>query len=173
MYADPPWPYNLGKSTSLYSTVKSEGKYAIMSMPEIRAIDPNPADNAVLFLWVLNGFLRQGIELMADWGFKMSTVAFVWVKTTSKGNFRNGLGPITMPGAELVLLGNRGKTKDIVLTHHTGTKQVQFAMVEKHSRKPDIIRLAIEDITNVPPGSRIELFARQRHRDWTVWGNEV
>lgn len=39
-----------------------------------------------------------------------------------------------------------------------------------HSKKPDFFR---EMIDSVSTGSKIELFAREKHEGWDVWGNEV
>jgi len=42
---------------------------------------------------------------------------------------------------------------------------------EKHSRKPDFFRnLITETFGDL---ERIELFAREKHEGWDVWGNEV
>lgn len=37
-------------------------------------------DNAVLFLWTTDSYLKRAIDVMESWGFKYKTVAFVWVK---------------------------------------------------------------------------------------------
>ena len=173
VYADPPWKYNRNtvEEGKLYHGTCSEKKYPLVKLADLKATELPVADDAVLFLWVLNGYLPQGLDLLSSWGFTYSTVAFVWTKTTSKGNPRTGLGPLTLPGAELCLLGRRGRTKDTVLLHYTGVRQVQSAPVGKHSRKPDCFRQAVETLT--PGQNRLELFARERHRDWSVWGNEV
>lgn len=39
-----------------------------------------------------------------------------------------------------------------------------------HSRKPEGMRDMIEWVSYAP---RIELFARERHNGWEVWGNEI
>ena len=39
-----------------------------------------------------------------------------------------------------------------------------------HSSKPDSMRNVIEWVSYAP---RIELFAREHHAGWDVWGNEV
>ena len=39
-----------------------------------------------------------------------------------------------------------------------------------HSKKPDFFR---EMIDSVSTGNKIELFAREKHEGWDVWGNEV
>lgn len=45
-----------------------------------------------------------------------------------------------------------------------------MAAKEEHSKKPEIMRQMIEKVSYEP---RIELFARDYHDGWDVWGNEV
>jgi len=41
----------------------------------------------------------------------------------------------------------------------------------KHSKKPKYFSDLIDIL--YPSGNRIELFAREKHEGWDVWGNEV
>ena len=50
-------------------------------------------------------------------------------------------------------------------------KQLVIAERTKHSKKPNEIRKRIVDGFGDLP--RIELFAREKHEGWDVWGNEV
>ena len=43
--------------------------------------------------------------------------------------------------------------------------------IDKHSKKPDIVKDRIVELCGDVP--RIELFARQATKGWDVWGNEV
>jgi len=44
----------------------------------------------------------------------------------------------------------------------------------RHSQKPDEFGKLIERATlSMPSRNRIELFAREKHQGWDVWGNEV
>jgi N6-adenosine-specific RNA methylase IME4 len=38
------------------------------------------ADDAVLFLWVTNPLLQEGLETIKRWSFQYKTVAFSWYK---------------------------------------------------------------------------------------------
>lgn len=49
--------------------------------------------------------------------------------------------------------------------------QVVISHIEEHSKKPDVVRERIIELAGDLP--RIELFARQKHDGWDVWGNEV
>ena len=50
-------------------------------------------------------------------------------------------------------------------------RQLVFAPVEQHSKKPDEVRDKIVKLMGDQP--RVELFARQKTPGWDVWGNEV
>ena len=58
--------------------------YPVMTVEEICEL-PVPkfaADNCVLFMWATFLKLEEAFEVIKAWGFKYSTVAFVWVKKT-------------------------------------------------------------------------------------------
>ena len=50
-------------------------------------------------------------------------------------------------------------------------RQLVEAERTKHSKKPDEVRQRIVQLCGDRP--RIELFAREPHEGWDVWGNEV
>ena len=70
---------------------------------------------------------------------------------------------------ELLLFGTRGKN---ARTLSPGRSQVNFLATQKreHSRKPDEIFPIIEACS---PGPRLELFAREKRKGWTIWGNQA
>lgn len=78
------------------------------------------------------------------------------------------MGYYTRSNSELCLLGIKGKPLDR-LSH--SISQILVAPVEKHSKKPAIVRDKIVQLFGDLP--RIELFARQKTEGWDVWGNEV
>jgi N6-adenosine-specific RNA methylase IME4 len=45
-----------------------------------------------------------------------------------------------------------------------------YAAKELHSKKPEEMRRMIEKVSY---GPRIELFSREQHDGWDVWGNQV
>jgi N6-adenosine-specific RNA methylase IME4 len=167
IYADPPWKYgNTGGS----KWSPASNYYKVMSFEEIKALKETLIDKIIdnnsclLFLWVVSAELPKCIEVAQHWGFKYITVAFVWYKN------RANVGNYTMSGCELCLLFKKGTIpKDRV--RNPGQKQFFAESVSKHSRKPAEIRRRIEAM--YPKSKKIELFAREKHLKWDVWGDEV
>lgn len=85
------------------------------------------------------------------------------------------MGNWTRSNSELCLLGIKGKPKRISAKVHsiieTFETETIESPIEKHSKKPDIVRYRIEELCG--DISRIELFAREKVSGWDVWGNEV
>src|SRR5260221_14405197 len=100
-------------------------------------------DGCHLFLWSGAPFFAQSIELIAAYGFKYSTRAFVWIKLRrglesghwpiEQRDLHTSLGLTTRKGAEDVLLGRRGNCRRIAKDVREGI----LAPVREHSRKPD------------------------------------
>jgi N6-adenosine-specific RNA methylase IME4 len=148
------------------------------------------ASDAVLFMWATGPKLPEALMVMKSWGFKYQTVAFVWVKLTKHGKKPFfGMGFYTRANVEIVLVGTRGKgikRKDagvpqVILDvdgeivagapEYDGPEMESIATpIGRHSAKPDEVRVRIERLYD---GPRLELFARERVRDWAVWGNEA
>ena len=174
IYADPPWHYrnakyqdNNRKRSALQSTYRTMKTTEIQKLP-IRNITE---DNAVCFLWVTDSHLKDGLDVLASWGFQYKTVAFVWTKTSTKGNFMYNVGPYTLKSCEIVLLGTKGKTR--ALRKANNVKQLVQAVRREHSRKPDEVAKRIETMYGTKETTKIELFARCRRDGWDAWGNEV
>jgi site-specific DNA-methyltransferase (adenine-specific) len=138
-------------------------------------------DDTVLFLWVTNPLLKEGLECMIRWGFTYKTVAFSWYKKNKKADTPFfGLGYWTRANVELCLLGTIGKPKRIykgvsqVIQNldfvGVNTEQV-YLPLQIHSKKPDVVREKIVNLCGELP--RIELFARERVDGWDAWGNEI
>ena len=106
---------------------------------------------------------------LKSWGFKYSTVGFVWVKTTNDGNRirTDGLGKFTISNAEYCLIARKGK----YWREARNIQQIIQSPKQKHSQKPDEIRDRITQLCGDIP--RIELFAREKAEGWDSWGNEV
>jgi N6-adenosine-specific RNA methylase IME4 len=150
--ADPPWPKQSG-----------EPHYETMRLETIKQIgvglQEHLADNAHCWLWVTNGILPQGHEVLKAWGFEYRSM-LTWVKP------RLGLGVYLRNMTEHVLLGTRGKAP--VQFRSQGTWL--FAPIQDHSHKPEEFHKVVE---RVSPGPYLELFARRPFPGWDVWGNEV
>lgn len=167
IYADPPW-----NSNSQFGRDKKKGNeqhYPLMSLEDIKSLPIKDLadENCVLFLWVVDTQLFDAKEVIEAWGFTYKTVAFTWAKLTTTGKDHFGVGMWTRKNPEMCLLATKGKPKRV----SAGVRQLQHHQVREHSRKPDEIREAIVELCGDLP--RVELFARQYHEGWDVWGNEV
>lgn len=120
-------------------------------------------DDCLLFMWVTNPHLSQGIELGKEWGFEYRTVAFVWDKMV------HNPGQYTMSYVELCLVFKKGK----IPTPRGARNIKQLVRVPrgKHSEKPLKVLRGIEKM--FPTQKKIELFARHKPEGWDVWGLDV
>jgi N6-adenosine-specific RNA methylase IME4 len=139
-----------------------------MPMAEIKAL-PIPADdNAHLYLWTTNAFMREAHEVAEAWGFKPKTIV-TWVKTkvADRASVSMRMGYYFRGATEHCLFAVRGKMRLNVRNLPTA---FLWPRIGQHSRKPDAFFEMVETAT---PGPYLELFARRARPGWTVWGNEV
>jgi site-specific DNA-methyltransferase (adenine-specific) len=125
--------------------------------------------DSMLFMWTTHAHIGKAIEVMESWGFTYVTVAFEWLKLTSKGNIVCFMGKWTCGGGiELCLLGRKGRG---IKRQSTTVRKLVQAERGRHSAKPPEVRDRIVTLMgNIP---RIELFARERVEGWNHWGNEI
>lgn len=162
LYVDPPWAY--GNTQLIGGAIKNaKDAYPTMSLAELKEFPLPPiADNALMFMWTTGPWLDGSIILGKHWGFRYSTVAFVWDKQHVNPGF------YTLSQCEYVLLFKKGK-----IPVPRGTRNERQLLVEKrtiHSRKPGEIRTKIERM--FPAANRVELFARNSTPGWHVEGNQ-
>jgi len=167
IYADPAWQYKTKESLAKTSILNGElnTHYGTMTIAELGGLPLGSISdkNSMLFMWVVSPMLDDGIELMKKWGFKYSTIAFIWHKQ------RANPGHYTMSECEICLVGRRGK-----IPTPRGARNVRQFLSEmrgKHSAKPIEIRKRIELM--FPTQTKLEMFARQSAVGWDAWGNEV
>lgn len=165
IYADPPWRYDQkglqGAAERHYSTMNLED---ICRLP----VEKISAKDCILFLWATFPQLPAALRVISAWGFKYKTVGFLWLKKNRKADsWFFGLGFWTRGNAEVCLIATRGHPKRKAANIH----QFIISPIEAHSKKPDIVRDKIVELSGDVP--RIELFARQVTPGWDVWGNEV
>lgn len=167
IYADPAWQYKTKESLAKTSILngKLNTHYETMTIAELGELPLGSISdkNSMLFMWVVSPMLDDGIELMKKWGFKYSTIAFIWHKQ------RANPGHYTMSECEICLVGRRGK-----IPTPRGARNVRQFLSEmrgKHSAKPIEIRKRIELM--FPTQTKLEMFARQSAVGWDAWGNEV
>ena len=153
--ADPPWDiHQKGRLGAI-------NHYDLMSLEEIQGlpIAELAADNAHIWLWVTNGLVPQGIQLLEHWGFTYRN-SFYWIKP------RMGLGVYLRNASETVLFATRGKAP----VQFKGQANWMFAPLQDHSHKPEEMYDIVE---RVSPGPYLELFARRSRPGWDAWGNEI
>ena len=166
IYCDPPWKYddkslNRGGAERHYGTVENS---ILCDIPVSQIAD----DDCVLLMWATFPKLAEALELIEAWGFTYKTNAFTWVKRNKKTpSWFWGMGRWTRSNAEICLLAVKGKPKRIGM----GVHSIIDEPIEKHSKKPDIVRDKIIELMGDVP--RIELFARNYADGWDCWGNEV
>ncbi len=174
IYADPAWHY--GSKSAVNNSKGNKIKelkehYPTLKRSELIAlpIKDIAEDDCAMFMWVTDSHLNEGIELMKEWGFQYKTIAFNWIKLTSKGNYCKNVAPWTMKSSELCLLGIKGK----MIKHKTSNNVESLILAERtqHSKKPQEARNRICKL--FAKTSKIELFARQKVEGWDSWGNEV
>ena len=157
--ADPPWQYaktNPDKSAEGYAG-KVGLPYSGMTLDEIRAmpVAEIAADDARLFLWVTNRYLRHAWSIAEAWGFQPQDRTLVWCKSP------RATTPVT---TEFVLIAKRGNPPR--MPWH-GTTWFQWAHQRGHSTKPAAFGDLVESWC---PGPYVELFARTPRLGWDSWG---
>ena len=152
VYADPPWKESGGGKIRR----GADAHYALMPTQEIKALPVKRIidENAHLYLWVTNNFLKDGLSVMDAWGFEYKTM-ITWIKD------RFGLGQYFRGITEHCLFGVKG-----FLPYKTeNDKRCQgitgfFEKRAEHSRKPETMRQMIELVSCREGTNQIELFAR-------------
>jgi len=168
IYADPPWRYNRNVGEGIASEeYKTMDLSDIKNYLEIKKIIPKK--NSILFLWVTFPLLKEGLEVMENWGFEYKTCAFNWIKLNKNGKPFFGIGHYTKSNSELCLLGTRGNGLRIL---DNTISQIVMSEKENHSKKPDVIPKLIIRLVG-DRKRKVELFARQKRKGWHVYGNEI
>lgn len=167
--ADPPWEFKVwNKETG--SGRSASQHYPVMSLEDICALPVGEivSKNCALFLWIPWAHLFEAKSVFEGWGFRYSSLGFIWVKTKRSGDgFHMGMGKVTRRNTEPCLLALRGSMPP----EDRGVLELINAPVREHSRKPDEV---YDKIERLYPGRRyVELFARSARPGWDVWGNEV
>ena len=143
------------------------------------------APDCVLFMWATWPKIEDALPLMAAWGFQYKTVFLVWVKTYKNGKPKLSVGRYTRSNSEVLLVATRGKVLGTILDKNKMktfsqifqdgemeapiTAPVLCTVIERHSKKPDVVRRLIESFT--PDAERVELFSRDKRPGWHVWGD--
>lgn len=171
IYIDPPWDYGNTKNHKGQFWGIADKHYPVMKFKDIKdlPIAKLSAKNCYLFLWITSPFLEKGFELIKEWKFEYSTVAFVWIKMKNDMSEarKDGLGKYTISNVECCLIGKKGK----YWREAKNVQQLVFAPKRNHSRKPKEIRERIVKLCGNLP--RIELFATEKVKGWSSLGYEI
>ena len=173
LYVDPPWQYG-NKKTGGSMSSGSDAKYETISTKELltTSIEPLCMDDAYLFMWATVPMMQEAFALMAQWGFTYKT-RLSWHKKQG----RLGMGYYFRGEIEDVLVGIRGKVK----APRVQKRNWVDPPPSKHSRKPEEMRLLVEEAAIKSFGSRkvraLEMFATHKEGqgvlNWSYWGNDV
>jgi len=166
---DPPWRF-ANRTGKMAPEHKRLHRYTTMSFDEIGTLPVGKlaADKSHLYLWCPNALVAEALSIMKQWGFTYKT-NIVWYKVRKDGGpDGRGVGFYFRNVTELLLFGVKGHLRTLA----PGRRQVNIVITRKqeHSRKPEKIYPLIEACS---PGPYLELFARERMKGWTQWGDQV
>jgi len=177
IYADPPWNFGnrlrngTKEANGTINTRYYFVDYQTMKTKDICAlpISDIAGSDCALFIWSTDAHVPDCLSVISAWGFKYSTVAFVWQKKEKSGVDSCHVGFWTNKGCEICFLATKGSMSKYIVNRTV--RQLVVACRDKHSKKPQEVRDRINAMFgNIP---RIELFARQRVEGWDAWGNEI
>lgn len=166
---DPPWEISMtGKVNRPKQNEKRAKKlpYKTMSLQEIKEIPINTIANigCHVYCWTINKMLRATFDVLDAWGVRFHLVMPL-VKPS-------GIAPCMgyVFGSEFCLLGFYGKPMQKFLSIGKLNWIKSFNKHGTHSSKPDKFYKLVEQMS---PAPRIDIFARQRRRNWDVFGDEL
>lgn len=168
--ADPPWPVRGGRNgkSGWSRSASPHAHYPLMKVSEIAALPVSQVvlPDSHLYLWVVNGLLQEGLDVMRAWGFRYVN-NICWGKTSGYG-----LGQYWRGEHELCLFGIRGRTpyKKDQAGKRLQSRSLILADRGEHSEKPEELHRRIERVSY---GPYLELFARRKVNGWHSWGNTV
>lgn len=168
LLADPPWGFRMWSGKRGTPHRCAEDHYHTMTLDDLLGLPVADiaAPDCALFMWVVDSHFDVAMDLGRAWGFGFKTRAFEWLKLTSQGNPRIGMGYWTRKQTETCLLFTRGAPRRC----SRGVRSLIQAPRREHSRKPDE---QYERIEALVAGPYAELFARHRRPGWDAWGLEV
>lgn len=165
--ADPPWQQPTGglRRGGSPEVAWNPGRpsvlpYSTMDLAAIKALPVGSlaADDAHLYLWTTNHYLRAAYEVAEGWGFRPSQV-LTWCKAPQG----LGLGGAFVSTTEFVLFARKGGLGVLARGESTWFNAARGC----HSQKPAAFGDLVE---RVSPGPYVELFARAPRLGWDSWG---
>lgn len=172
---DPPWQYRKRETGGSLKSGAAQ-KYNTLTIKQLEELKPYIdnviSENCVMYMWVTNPFIREGLDLVQFFGFEYKTM-ITWVKTNGIG-----LGYWHRGNTEHMLFATRGKVKPfrskVKNEIHADEIEVIHEKRKGHSVKPtrayELIDLATQ---NMQDRLVLELFARREWKDWVSVGDEL
>jgi len=182
--ADPPWDHSDGTGYSYGEKHRSDqGKtrsgvprstappYPVLSVGAISelAVGDLAAEDAHLYLWTTQRYLRASFEVVTAWDFKVSST-LVWCKAP-KG-FMGGAFRSSVEFCQFARRGSPAHKQQASAQWFTWPRSgyTQRDPAAAHSAKPPAFYDLVEATS---PGPYLELFARRQRLGWDTWGNEA
>ena len=175
--ADPPWDFKNKKTGGSMKSGATQ-QYMTTGIESLKKLDVNSIadDGCLLAMWWVGAMPQEAIDLIKVWGFRLVNMnGLVWNKLTVTNKPYFGMGFYTRAGSESVAFAVKGKFKPAsrsVRAVFNAEAQIQFeAKVMAHSQKPAQVRDLLAELCGDVP--RLEMFAREQTKGWSVFGNEV
>lgn len=168
IYADPPWKYGDSAPTVDGSLGKAERHYTGMTIEELckLPVAAHATPRATLLMWTTVPFLLQNPgprEVLEAWGFEYKS-HYVWDKVLGMhGHYSHVIH-------EVLLVCTRGGDQPDVPTELPNSI-IRIRRSNEHSQKPNEFRQLAEK--HWTTGPYLELFGRERHAGWSVFGNDA
>lgn len=179
--ADPPWREEMRSEKG--EAKSPQAKYRCMTLEELRTFGHTVrciagADSACL-MWTTAPLVAASLTILQAWGFTFKTMA-TWAKESKNSGdlctddeehkFTFGTGYIFRSAAEFLLCGTRGEP---AWKREPGSRSIRnliYAPVREHSRKPDEQYAIAEGLSHAP---FIELFSRTSRPGWDHFGDQA
>lgn len=172
---DHPWEFDTHSEAGQEKSASQH--YDTMTLPEILALRDELklewifAPDCIAIFWGTWPILARGDlhTVVRHYGFT-PIGGGSWFKITSRNKDTFGNGYIFRDSCEPYIVATRGEPGRPPIGHRhwrNGFRRLR----REHSRKPDYLHRALEDM--YPIGPRIEFFARERRKGWDAWGREV
>jgi len=160
-----------------------QSKYRCMTLEELvefgRHVKLVASPNAVCLMWTSSPVLVQSLAALAAWGFDYKSFA-AWAKESKnsgdldsddpKHKWQFGSGYIFRSAAEILLAGTRGDPAWHDTSAARSVRNLIYAPVREHSRKPDAQYAIAETLM---PGPYLELFSRTTRPGWDHFGDQA
>lgn len=160
---DPPWAYEEkgGFSPEQHDAEGNRGgvDYPTLTVDQIKNLKLPLADDAVVFLWTTQAFLKDAFDILIAWDLNYKCT-LVWDKESM------GMGRTIRLQCEFCLLSFRGKP----IFEGSAERDIIRSKRREHSRKPDEFYELVDRAT---VGRKLEYFSREQRNGWEIYGNNT